>query len=114
MRKMLITLILMLAPLLRAKDVPRVRCDTRGRDFHCVTIGAEALAVLPLWQLNSRRGLRAYGLEFSGPSPERWTELTVDFFSDVEDEIGRRACVEVARVRGRANFRECTGDAWKR
>lgn len=86
--------------------VPTVSCETQGKNFHCVSNGADAYDVYPYWVLHTTKIRSAYGLEFEAGAPINWTQITVQFIKNPTETS--TACVEVSRVKERAKFRVCT------
>lgn len=89
------------------QDAPKISCKPVGRDFACVSIGAEDLKILPRWVLYTTPRFESFGLDFEGRAPKRWTYITANFYSYNEAREDLQACVEVSQVGGGAKFREC-------
>lgn len=82
-------------------------CNTVGRDFECISHGAESFDLLPYWELHTKHPFTGYGLDFKATSPKHWTRVTVEFY--LNNGKVAHACFEVARIDGRAKMRKpCT------
>lgn len=92
-----------------AEESPfKIHCQSAGRNFICVAIGAEDLRVYPRWILHTNPRFEAFiapEFEFVGRAPKRWTYITANFYNyDTGAEV--QACMEVALIDGKALFRE--------